>query len=146
MLPTLPITWRPRLGRLVPHGLLPIVTALLAGLGYTMAPSIRISDMALFAVFGFVALVMLYLVGRPKLAAHERGLTVVNVFRRRELEWAEVIAARMPEGEPWPTFDLADGNTLAVMGIQASDGARAHRKLAQLQALLDTHGTAGGAG
>lgn len=131
--------WRPRLGRIVPHGLLPVVAGALGLLGYVMAPGVGPADFALFGVIGLVALTLLYLAGRPRLAAHSRGLTVVNIFRRRELAWAEVVAASMPEGEPWPTFDLADGTTLAVMGIQAADGARARRDLARLQALLDTH-------
>lgn len=142
-MPAVPVVWRPHLGRLVPHALVPVVAVILVVLGYVMAPDVGPEDLALFGVFGLLALALLYLVGRPRLAAHERGLTVVNVFRRRELEWAEVIAAGMPAGEPWPTFDLADGTTLAVMGIQAADGDRARRDLAALQALLDERGTAG---
>lgn len=142
--PGLPVVWRPRLGRMVPHALVPVVAVILVALGYVMAPAVGPEDLALFGLFGLLALGLLYLVGRPRLAAHERGLTVVNVFRRHELEWAEVVAAGMPTGEPWPTFDLADGTTLAVMGIQAADGDRARRDLATLQALLDERSTAGG--
>lgn len=133
----MPVVWRPLLGRLVPHGMLPVIGALLVWIGYFMAPEVGPEDIALFGLLGLIALVVLYLVGRPRLAAHEQGLTVINIFRRRDVEWAEVIAARMPEGEPWPTFDLSDGTTLAAMGIQASDGERARRQLAELQALLD---------
>lgn len=136
-MPAVPVVWRPRLGRLVPHGLLPVIAALLAWIGYFMAPEVGPEDIALFSLFGLIALILLYLVGRPRLAACERGLTVINIFRRRDLEWAEIIAARMSEGEPWPTFDLSDGTTLAALGIQASDGARARRHLAELHALLD---------
>lgn len=138
----MPVTWRPRFGRLVPHGLLPVITAVLAGLGAVMAPGVGPEDMALYGLFGLMALVLLYLVGRPRLAAHDRGLTVVNVFRRYELEWAEVVAVAMPVGEPWPTIDLADGTTLATMGIQASDGERARRHFAELQALVSARSTA----
>lgn len=137
--------WRPRLGRLVPHGLIPAVVASLAAIGYVMAPGVGPADMALFGLIGLVALTLLYLAGRPRVIAGARGLTVVNIFRRRELEWAEVVGASMPEGEPWPTFDLADGTTLAVMGIQAADGARGRRDFARLQTLLDHYSDASSA-
>lgn len=138
--------WRPLLGRVVPHALLPVVAAVLAGLGYVMAPQVGSEDLTLFALIGLVALALLYLVGRPRLVAHRRGLTVVNVLRRQEVEWAEVVASSMPDGEPWPTFDLADGTRLPAMGIQAADGARGRRHFAQLQALLQEYGFGGDRG
>lgn len=137
----LPVVWRPLLGRLVARVLFPVVLALWVGLGYVMWSSVRASDLMLFGVFGVIVLTVLYLVGRPRLSADERGLTVVNVFRRHELDWAEVLGASMAEGEPWPTLDLSDGDTLATMGIQASDGNRAHRNLAELQVLVADRGT-----
>ena len=142
--PALPVVWRPRWGRWVPHGLLPVVAGLLAWMGYVMTAGARPKDLVLYALIGTLALAGLYLLGRPRLAAHDSGLTVVNVFSRRELEWAEVVGVSMSEGEPWPTFDLADGTTMATMGIQASDGERARRELASLRALLDSRGTGAG--
>lgn len=139
----MPALWRPRLGRLVPHGLLPVVVACLTALGLVMAPSIGADDMLVYAIIGAAMLAGLYRLGRPKLRADERGLTVVNVWRRYELAWAQVIDVTMPEGEPWPTLDLADGTTLATMGIQAADGERARRALAELRVLLDERATTG---
>jgi hypothetical protein len=46
----------------------------------------------------------------------------------------------MAEGAPWPTLDLADGSTVAVMGIQSSDGERANRALAELATLIRERG------
>jgi hypothetical protein len=48
-----------------------------------------------------------------------------------------VIAVRLPPGAPWVTLDLADGNTVAVMGIQGSDGARARLAVRELRALVE---------
>ena len=53
---------------------------------------------------------------------------VVNGYRRREYEWAEIVAVHLPPGAPWVTLDLADGDTAPVMGIQGSDGDRAPRR------------------
>lgn len=133
--------WRPRLGWWVSRGMLPVVVGAMAAVGYVMAPGVDPDDMALFGLFCLVGASLLYAVGRPRIVARHGGLTVVNLFRRRELEWAEVVAVAMPEGEPWPTLDLADGSTLAVMGIQSADGDRARRHLGELRALLESRGT-----
>jgi hypothetical protein len=68
--------------------------------------------------------------------ARREGLLVVNGFRSRELEWAEVIAVHLPPGAPWVVFDLADGTTASAMGIQGSDGARAQAAVRELRALI----------
>jgi hypothetical protein len=65
-----------------------------------------------------------------------RLLVVVNGYRRREYEWAEVLAVHLPPGAPWATLDLADGTSQPAMGIQGSDGARAHRAVAELRLLI----------
>ena len=63
-------------------------------------------------------------------------LVVVNGYRRREYEWAQVIAVRLPPGAPWVTLDLADGTTVSVMAIQGSDGDRARVALRELKSLV----------
>jgi hypothetical protein len=74
---------------------------------------------------------------RSRVVAEDLKLVVVNGYKRREFEWAEVIAVRLPSGAPWAVLDLADGGTCAVMGIQGSDGARARRAVRELRGLLD---------
>jgi hypothetical protein len=74
-----------------------------------------------------------------RVTATVEGLEVVNLFRRRYLVWGEVLAVRMRLGDPWAFIDVSDGETLALMGIQASDGAAAPaaaREVARLARLL----------
>lgn len=78
----------------------------------------------------------MYALARSRVTATAERLVVVNGYRRRDYEWAEVIAVRMPRGAPWPTLDLADGTTVSVMGIHGSDGARATTAVADLKAVL----------
>lgn len=134
--PALPATWRPRRGRVVPLVLAAAVLVVSIGLAVFLPPPARPSDRAGFALLGLLVAGGLRQLARCQLAADEQGLTVVNILRTRELEWAELIDVTMVVGDPWPTLDLADGTSLAAMGIQASDGARARLALAQLQALL----------
>ncbi|MDP3892220.1 PH domain-containing protein, partial [Nocardioides sp.] len=75
---------------------------------------------------------------RSRVVAEDLRLVVVNGYKRREFEWAEVIAVRLPAGAPWAVLDLADGETCAAMGIQGSDGARARRAVRELRGLIDS--------
>ena len=69
----------------------------------------------------------------------ERGITVRNLVVTRRLEWAQVVAVRFGQGRPWVQLDLSDGDVLAVMGVQQSDGARAAAESRRLAALVAIH-------
>ena len=89
-------------------------------------------------VIGFVLLGLVLLNGlaRSRVVATETGLTLVNGYRKRIYVWTDVVALRMPVGAPWPSLDLADDTTVSVMGVHASDGARAKRAVLELKALV----------
>lgn len=74
---------------------------------------------------------------RSRVVAERDRLVVINGYKRRELDWAQVVAVRLPPGAPWVTLDLADGDAISAMGIQGSDGARARRAVQQLRALVN---------
>jgi PH (Pleckstrin Homology) domain-containing protein len=67
------------------------------------------------------------------------GLTVRNLVFTRRLAWAEIVSVRFGSGRPWVQLDLADGDTLAVMGVQESDGARAVDEARRLATLVALH-------
>lgn len=67
------------------------------------------------------------------------GLTVRNLLLTRRLAWAEVVLVRFGGGGPWVQLDLADGDTLAVMGIQRADGDLAVREARRLATLVAVH-------
>lgn len=68
------------------------------------------------------------------------GLLVVNMFKRRHLQWGEVLSVRLKRGDPWVFLDLSDGSTLAVMGIQGSDGDVAAEHARELAGLVHRFG------
>ena len=76
---------------------------------------------------------------RSRITATETGLIVVNGYRKRVFEWAQIVAIRLPAGAPWVTLDLADGSACSAMGIQGSDGGRARAQVRTLRALLTQH-------
>lgn len=137
--PRLPVSWRPRLGRLVPHCLGVLSFAAIVVVALAM-PTFQPADRVALVVVGGAVAAALYFFGRCQLRAGPGGLTVVNVLRTTTLDWAEIVDARMEPGEPWPTLDLADGQTIAAMGIQAADGERSRQALAQLRTLIAQHG------
>lgn len=64
------------------------------------------------------------------------GLTVRNLVVTRTVAWAEIVSVRFGQGRPWVQLDLADGDTLAVMGVQRSDGPTAEREARRLATLV----------
>ena len=73
---------------------------------------------------GLGAFVLGFALTRSRVVAGADRLVVVNGYKRRDYDWAQIVAIRLPAGAPWVTLDLADGTTAAAMGIQGSDGDR----------------------
>ncbi|WP_406299591.1 PH domain-containing protein [Embleya sp. NBC_00888] len=95
---------------------------------------------ALTGVLGLAAMLML---GRPKVVAASSGVTVVNLLRTTHLEWAQIVRVYLRQGDPWAQIDMSNGDTLAVMGIQTSNGkADAITATRELRDLVDKYGTA----
>ncbi len=138
---SLPHTWRPYGARIagMAAGIGLLVICTVAWLAFP--PDIR----AQFSWFQRGTLVFLGLLAgsawlalvRSRVVAETERLVVVNGYKRRDFEWAEVLAVNLPPGAPWATLDLADGTTVSAMGIQGSDGARAKTAVRQLRVLLD---------
>ena len=63
-----------------------------------------------------------------------------NLVLTRTLSWPEVVGVQFGGGEPWVTLDLDDGDTLAVMAIQKSDGEVSGREASRLAALVQAFG------
>lgn len=134
--PPLPVTWRPRRGRVVPLVLAAAILVVSVGLAVLVPPGFGLADRVAFVLMGALIAGGLRQLARCRIDADRGGVTIVNVLLSREVEWAEIIDVTMPVGEPWPTFDLADGTTVAAMGIQASDGPPARRALGELRSLV----------
>jgi hypothetical protein len=140
--PRLPVTWRPLMGRVVAYGMAAGVMITTVVLAIMIAPAFAIADRIGIVLVGVAISAALHLLGRCRVTADQRGLTVVNVARVHTFEWAQVLRVSMDVGASWPALDLADGSSLGAMGIQSADGDRATRAVAELQALLHAHGEA----
>jgi hypothetical protein len=137
-----PATWRPRRARIIPYVLAVVVVVGMVVLAVVMPPPWALGDRLGLVAIGLLVAVVLHMLARSRVVADDRGLTLVNGLRTHEYEWADILGVSMGEGAPWPSFDLADGSTVVAMGIQASDGERAHRAVAELAAIVHERGEA----
>lgn len=139
----LPVTFRPVRTRTV---LMTVGTVLLmtfVTVAFAM-PGWSPLDRGVFIATGVVTFGLLSLLSRPKIVADRGGLTVINLTSKRRLEWAEVLRVNLRPGDPWVYLDLADGTSLAAMGIQPGNGReRAFRETRRLRALAEAYGTSG---
>ncbi|NYI04255.1 PH domain-containing protein [Allostreptomyces psammosilenae] len=142
--PTLPAVFRPRRVWIFLH----VVGAALTTAMVVVALALPtggpgawgVGDRAALVCFGLFCWGVAALLARPKVVVDEAGLTVVNVVRRRRLEWAEVVRVNLRQGDPWVLLDLSDGTTLAAMGIQPAGGRdQAVRGARALRDLVDAH-------
>ena len=137
---SLPHTWRPLGVRLAGGALGSMLFIVCIAAWIAFPPEVRDS----FTLFQRGTLVFLGLLAfsagfalvRSRAVATEQGLTVVNGYKRRELDWPEIVAIHLPAGAPWAVLDLADGTTCPVMAIQGSDGGRARTAVRQVRSLI----------
>jgi hypothetical protein len=140
--PPLPVTWRPRRGRIVPYGFAVLVVAGAVVMAVFIAEPFGLPDRLGIVAFGCAVAFVLHLLGRVRVEADEQGLTVVNAVRSHRYTWPEVIDVTLLVGDPWPKIDFADGRTVGAMGIQGSEKPRARRATAELTALIRERGEA----
>lgn len=87
-------------------------------------------------VFGAAVVFLLHRLADVRVEAAEAGVLVVNVVGRRRLEWAEIVGVRLLRDDAWMMLDLADGESLAAMGVQKSEGKRGERQAAEFARLV----------
>jgi len=142
-LPPLPRTWRPfgpRLAALV-FGLILVGAFAWLWLRFDdeTRAAINVLERATVIFFVLLGLVLLNGLARSRVIARADGLTIVNGYRRRRLAWSEVGTLRFPQGAPWPHLEQGEDERISLLGIQASDGARAATAVKELRALLAAH-------
>jgi hypothetical protein len=139
--PRLPRTFRPFWVRIAVSvlGVLLVLTCVTMWLAFP--PHIRamfsVSEVATILLFGVLFYAAGFALARSRVVAREDGLTVVNGYRTRRLSWNEVLAVSLRPGSPWAVLDLSNGTTVAAMGIQGSDGARARRAVSEIRVLVE---------
>lgn len=134
--------FRPHAARVMTLGLAVLVlllTAVLVAALPSIAPEYGPGDQAGIALLGLAITWFCWRQASVSARPDESGLTVRNLVLSRRLAWAEIVSVRFGAGRPWVQLDLADGDTLAVMGIQRADGTRADAEARRLATLVELH-------
>jgi hypothetical protein len=90
-------------------------------------------------LLGVACVYLLHRLAAVRVVADDSGVTVVNVVRRRRLEWAEIVGVRLSRDDPWLLLDLADGEALAAMGVARSEGPQAQDQARAFARLVNEH-------
>lgn len=74
---------------------------------------------------------------RPRVYADEERIKVRNIVVSHDLRWQVVDRISFPDGAPWPSLELHDDETVAVLAIQAVDKEHAVEAVQGLRDLLE---------
>jgi hypothetical protein len=140
------LTVRPTKVRRVCWVLAPLVVVCFILLGALLSGSIgpgqgtfQASDQVAMGLLGALGAAGVLLFTRPKVTADTEHIVIQNVIGGYDLPWAVVSAIRFDRGASWASLDLADGDVVALMAIQATDKSRAVESIRALRALHATY-------
>ena len=134
--------FRPRTARRVAWGLLALVGVGVAGLmvaSFTTLAEFGWMDRVLTVLFAGAGSVIIHRQATVAAFPGPTGLRIRNLFVTTDLEWAQIVRVNFMAGHPGVTLDLSDGDTVAVMAIQAADGERGLAEARRLAALVAAH-------
>ena len=138
--------FRPRRGRIVAIAL--AVAAILV-FGFvamfivdTAAVHWGVVDRFFLASVGWLLAAVFFRYATIRAVPTREGLLVRNLFTSRRLVWAQILSVQFGLGMPWPTLELDDFDTVAVMAIQRADGKRSEVEASRLAALVQALGEA----
>ncbi|HLS48722.1 MAG TPA: PH domain-containing protein [Actinomycetaceae bacterium] len=103
----------------------------MSAVGSPMEPG----DIGGVAVFALILIWFCFRQATVRAVPSSEGLVVRNLFITTRLTWPQIIAVHLGD-RPWAQLDLADGDTLSVMGIQSADGDFARQEARRLATLV----------
>ena len=90
-------------------------------------------------VFALGCVWFLHRLASVRVVTDDDGATVVNILRRRRLEWSEIVGVRLSRDDAWMMLDVSDGTALAAMGVQRSEGERAQQQARDFARMVTEH-------
>jgi hypothetical protein len=115
------------------------VVAVLLKSSTTGVVAFRTADQVAMIGLGLAMGAGVLFLGRPRVDADAERIRVRNIVAAQELPWSAVHSVRFDRNSPWATLLLTNGDEVAVLAVQASDGQRALTAVRGLRALLAAH-------
>jgi hypothetical protein len=116
-----------------------VVVCTIVAIGMGAAGEWQVGDQLALVGLGLAMAAFLGRYASIKAVPDGAGLTVRNLMLTRTVTWDEVIEVRFPDGAPWVTLELDDGDELAVMAIQRADGRLGRDEALRLARIVDRH-------
>jgi hypothetical protein len=131
--------FRPRRGRVLPLVMagVAVVVCTVVAIGMGAGGVWQVGDQLALVGLGLALAAFLGRYASIKAVPDDAGLTVRNLMLTRSVTWDEIIEVRFPDGAPWVTVELDDGDELAVMAIQRADGQVARDEALRLARMVD---------
>ena len=131
--------FRPRRGRVLPLVMagVAVVVCTVVAIGMGAGGVWQVGDQLALVGLGLALAAFLGRYASIKAVPDDAGLTVRNLMLTRTVTWDEIIEVRFPDGAPWVTVELDDGDELAVMAIQRADGHVARDEALRLARMVD---------
>lgn len=95
----------------------------------------RLADQVALVLMGLFVAGGVLLLARPRARADADGIEVRNILVTRYYPWAVVERVAFPDGASFARLDLPEDEYIAVLAIQAVDGARAVDAIRRVRAL-----------
>jgi len=133
--------FRPRRGRVLPlvMGGVAVAVCSIVAIGMGVSGEWQVGDQLALVGLGLGLAAFLGRYASIKGVPDAAGLTVRNLMLTRTVAWDEILEVRFPDGAPWVTLELDDGDELAVMAIQRADGQVARDEALRLARIVDRH-------
>lgn len=130
--------FRPRRGRVVPQVVATVFVLVCAAVavGMGLLGSWAAFDQAALVAFGLLVGGFIWRYSAIRAVPGLDGLTVRNLVLTRTVAWDEIEHVRFPDGDPWVTLGLTDGDDLAVMAVQRVDGDAGRAEAERLTRLV----------
>jgi hypothetical protein len=101
------------------------VVAYLLPRGEASGEQFGLADQVAFFGIGVLLSAVVLQFTRVRVVADAAGVRVRNYVGEKFVPWQVVAGVRMDDGSPWASLDLHDDDTIALLAVQANDGARA---------------------
>jgi hypothetical protein len=112
------------------------VVAYLLPRGTAGGEQFGLADQIAFFLIGVLLAAAVLQFTRVRVVADDSGVRVRNYVGEKFVPWQVVAGVRLDDGSPWASLDLQDDDTIALLAVQANDGARAVDAVLALRELL----------